>query len=146
VAILTLEDDVQYSSTIQPICLASGSNSFYDNIVSVAGWGTLTEGGRQPASLMKVNVRVWDNGDCRESYGSNAPGGITSHMLCASLPDKDSCSGDSGGPLFDCPRAGPCTQVGIVSWGIGCAKANYPGVYTRVTSMLTWITNIVENY
>merc|ERR1712172_91845 len=71
------------------------------------------------------------NERCRRSYGSSAPGGITKHMLCASEPNKDSCSGDSGGPLFIC--RGTCTQIGIVSWGIGCAKAQYPGVYTRVT-------------
>ncbi len=55
VAILTLEDDVSYSSTIQPICLATGDNSYVNSRVTVAGWGTLTEGGQQPASLMKVS-------------------------------------------------------------------------------------------
>ena len=56
--------------------------------------------------------------------------------------------GDSGGPLFKCRdnNDGQCTQVGIVSWGIGCAQKNYPGVYTRITSMREWIDNIVANY
>ena len=83
---------MQYSSTIQPICLASGDNTYVNSRVTVAGWGTLTEGGQQPASLMKVEVEVWTNDRCKASYGSSAPGGITSHMLCASLPDQDSCS------------------------------------------------------
>merc|ERR1712088_1146440 len=87
--------------------------------------------GFSSATLMKVDVKVWANERCRRSYGSSAPGGITNHMLCASDFNKDSCSGDSGGPLFIC--RGTCTQIGIVSWGIGCAKAQYPGVYTRVT-------------
>ena len=52
--------------------------------------------------------------------------------------------GDSGGPLFICN--GSCEQIGIVSWGIGCAKAQYPGVYTRVTEMMPWIQRIVEQY
>ena len=60
--------------------------------MTVAGWGTLREGGSQPASLMKVDVKVWKNSDCKQSYGSSAPGGITSHMLCASESDRDSCS------------------------------------------------------
>jgi secreted trypsin-like serine protease len=55
--------------------------------------------------------------------------------------------GDSGGPLFQCiNRDGPCKQIGIVSWGIGCAKEQYPGVYTRVASFAPWITKIVDKY
>jgi len=146
VAILTLEEKVAYSDTIQPICLASGRHLYDKSRVTVAGWGTLTEGGSQPSNLMKVVVQVWSNEDCKASYGSAAPGGIKKHMLCASLPHQDSCSGDSGGPLFDCPVGGSCTQVGIVSWGIGCAKARYPGVYTRVTEMEGWIHRIIEQY
>ena len=93
-------------------------------------------------------------------------------MVCASLPEKsqDSCSvsipmraacwmeatsgllvsfsqGDSGGPLFKCTHlTGGCQQMGIVSWGIGCARAEYPGVYSRVTSLLPWIKRIVKKY
>ena len=60
--------------------------------MTVAGWGTLREGGSQPSSLMKVDVKVWTNERCKSSYGSSAPGGITSHMLCASEYQRDSCS------------------------------------------------------
>jgi len=148
VAILTLEDPVDFNEYISPICLARGNNQYEYQRVTVSGWGTLQDRGRQPDDLMKVDVEVWRNSDCKSSYGTNAPGGITSHMLCASLPNKDSCSGDSGGPLFKCRdnNDGQCTQVGIVSWGIGCAQKNYPGVYTRITSMREWIDNIVANY
>lgn len=146
VAILTMEDDVKFTTNIQPICLAAGSNKYVNSHVTVAGWGTLSEAGSQPAKLMKVDVNVWTNSRCSSSYGSSAPGGITSHMLCASDTQKDSCSGDSGGPLFDCPYNGPCEQIGIVSWGIGCAKQQYPGVYTRITEMMPWIERIVAEY
>jgi len=146
VAILTLEDDVRYNDNIQPICLAKGHMKYVGNTVTVAGWGTLREGGSQPPSLMKVDVKVWTNDRCKKSYGSSAPGGITKHMLCASENQRDSCSGDSGGPLFDCPYNGSCEQIGIVSWGIGCAKQQYPGVYTRVTEMIPWITRIISEY
>lgn len=145
VAILTLDEEVQTTNNIQNICLASDTGeNFKGQQVTVAGWGTLSEGGSQPANLMKVDVKVWANERCRRSYGSSAPGGITKHMLCASDHNKDSCSGDSGGPLFIC--RGTCTQIGIVSWGIGCAKAQYPGVYTRVTEMMPWIRRIVKEY
>jgi secreted trypsin-like serine protease len=146
VAILTLDEEVSMNNdNIQNICLASSKNTFQSQRVTVAGWGTLSEGGPQPATLMKVDVKVWDNDKCKRSYGSSAPGGITSHMLCASEHKRDSCSGDSGGPLFIC-HSSFCKQIGIVSWGIGCAKEQYPGVYTRVTEMMPWIERIVREY
>ena len=52
--------------------------------------------------------------------------------------------GDSGGPLFFCDAK--CEQIGIVSFGIGCAEAKYPGVYTRVSKYINWIDKIVKKY
>ena len=52
--------------------------------------------------------------------------------------------GDSGGPLFYCDRS--CEQIGIVSFGIGCAEKKYPGVYTRVSKYIDWIDKIVRKY
>ena len=65
-------------------------------------------------------------------------------MLCAGEGGKDSCQGDSGGPLMCEEQAGaglPSTRVqcGIVSWGIGCGDAQYPGVYTELAYFLDWI-------
>jgi len=67
-------------------------------------------------------------------------------MFLLDLNELFSIQGDSGGPLFDCPYNGSCEQIGIVSWGIGCAKQQYPGVYTRVTEMMPWIKRIIAEY
>ncbi|KAI5710572.1 hypothetical protein M8J75_009812 [Diaphorina citri] len=144
VAILTLDKPVKYSDTIRAICLPRGRASYEGKIATVIGWGSLRESGPQPAVLQKVNIPVWTNADCKARYGPAAPGGIVDHFLCAGRATKDSCTGDSGGPLM--VNDGKWTQVGIVSWGIGCGKGEYPGVYTRVTYFMPWITkNLKKN-
>lgn len=147
IALLTLERPISFSPEVSPVCLPSPedrSNTYAGDIATVTGWGALKEGGRQPDVLMKVNVTVQTNRECEKNYGSDAPGGIIDSMLCASGPGRDSCSGDSGGPLS--VAEGPqWVQVGIVSWGIGCGQNPYAGVYTRVTSFMPWILkNLVK--
>ena len=62
-------------------------------------------------------------------------------MVCAGplAGGKDSCQGDSGGPLVIKDDANTAIIYGVVSWGIGCGSANYPGVYARVTKFVDWI-------
>ncbi|EFX75604.1 hypothetical protein DAPPUDRAFT_323225 [Daphnia pulex] len=142
IAIITLVSPVAYGPTISPICLPT--TSFYTSYAGkeavVVGWGSLKEGGIQPNVLQQVTVRVKTNAECKKNYGIDAPGGIANHMLCAGTAGKDACSGDSGGPLvIQSARGAPWVQAGIVSWGIGCGQAPYPGVYTRTASFMNWI-------
>ncbi|XP_073957733.1 CLIP and Tryp_SPc domain-containing lethal (2) k05911 [Choristoneura fumiferana] len=138
IAILTLDQPVPFTRNSRPICLPSGGRAYSGLVATVIGWGSLREGGTQPAELQEVSIPIWTNNDCRLKYGAAAPGGIVEHMLCAGKASMDSCSGDSGGPLM-VNEGGRWTQVGVVSWGIGCGKGQYPGVYTRVTAFLPWI-------
>ena len=72
-----------------------------------------------------------------QAYGG---GVITDSMLCARDLGKDACQGDSGGPIVTRQTAGsPFTQLGVVSWGVGCAHPQYPGVYTRLSSHIQFI-------
>ncbi|XP_050347973.1 proclotting enzyme isoform X2 [Nymphalis io] len=138
VAVLTLDQPVPFTKNIRPVCLPGGGRAYSGQVATVIGWGSLRESGPQPSILQEVSIPIWTNSECRLKYGSAAPGGIVEHMLCAGKASMDSCSGDSGGPLM-VNEGGRWTQVGIVSWGIGCGKGQYPGVYTRVTSFLPWI-------
>lgn len=104
--------------------------------------------------LQEVEVNVISNSECEKSKGSiggyydSYEGQITSNMSCAKDARQDACQGDSGGPLVVRGSAGDGSddvQVGVVSWGIGCASASFPGVYSRVSSVYKWIRDEVCN-
>ena len=107
--------------------------------VTVVGWGLTSEYGSQTSdSLRQVTVPIVSNASCNSAYRSY--GGVTNNNICAGLSQggKDSCQGDSGGPLF-MNIGGQNVQIGLVSWGVGCAEPNLPGVYTRVGNYLDWM-------
>ena len=62
-------------------------------------------------------------------------GSIYDSMICAARSNQDACQGDSGGPLLERDSTNP-TLVGVVSWGNGCAKQGYPGVYSRISDQV----------
>lgn len=108
--------------------------------LTVMGWGnTSTSGEEFPEILQQVKVPLFDQGSCKKSYAT-VKQNVTDNMICAGLSagGKDSCQGDSGGPLV-IESSGNWVQVGIVSFGEECAKANFPGVYTRVANYIDWI-------
>ncbi|XP_013193920.2 transmembrane protease serine 9 [Amyelois transitella] len=142
IALLRLNERVPISDAIKPICLPSNNQDLYVGVKALAaGWGTLTEEGKPACTLQEVEVPVMSNQQCRNTkYTANM---ITDNMLCAGYPDtgkKDSCQGDSGGPLIAERKFDTRYElIGVVSWGNGCARPGYPGVYTRVTNYLDWI-------
>jgi len=74
---------------------------------------------------------------CRSQY-STIGLGVTDQMFCAGITagGKDSCQGDSGGPIITASKQ----LVGIVSWGEGCAQPNFPGVYSRIGALTSFIS------
>merc|ERR1719397_1911421 len=137
ICMLELEESADFSSSvIGSISLPSNGEEYSaGTMCSVSGWGTTTEGGSLGSTLMKVDVPVVSDGDCRSSYGQND---IADSMICAGFDQggKDSCQGDSGGP-FMCGSQ----LSGVVSWGYGCAEAGYPGVYTQTSYFVSWINS-----
>ncbi len=102
---------------------------------TIAGWGETAEGsGDYPTSLAEAAVTIFPAARCEGALGATFTRGA---VLCAGSMSGgvDSCSGDSGGPLRDASG----TLVGIVSWGVGCARPGLPGVYTRVAALTSWI-------
>jgi secreted trypsin-like serine protease len=110
--------------------------------VAVIGWGATSEGGRTTPRLMEAFVTVQSNEQCETNYQTVLPGvDITDNMWCAGEPEgeKDSCQGDSGGFIGAWMGNGRWVQLGIVSWGVGCARPDLFGVYTRVANYAGWI-------
>ncbi|GJQ69478.1 hypothetical protein Trydic_g6585 [Trypoxylus dichotomus] len=141
IALLRLNERVPITEKIKPICLPTKTDNLYVGVKATAtGWGTLKEDGKPSCILQKVDVPVISNEECRmTNYTSKM---ISDNMMCAGYPktgQKDSCQGDSGGPLIAARPNNQYELIGIVSWGNGCARPGYPGVYTRVTRYLDWI-------
>ncbi|XP_046462622.1 trypsin alpha-3-like [Daphnia pulex] len=109
----------------------SPASTYAGQSALISGWGTTSSGGSISQTLLKANVQVLDNTACKLQYST-----LTNNMICAAAPGKDTCQGDSGGPMM----VGG-VQVGITSFGNGCALPNFAGVYTRVTQYLGWISS-----
>jgi len=140
-ALLRLATPIQFSDYVRPIRMApSNSGPFTGQQSTCTGWGTTSEGGSPSMVLREVTLPVITNAECSQSYD-----GITGSMICAyeTGGGKDSCQGDSGGPLFVYSNGDPLA-VGIVSWGIGCARNGYPGVYGRVSQINAWVCDVTD--
>jgi len=112
---------------------------------TVVGWGLLEEGGMASDRLMEVTLPVVSNQSCQSMYDGTGVN-ITENMLCAAEPNKDSCQGDSGGPGMVVDSEQDTDRLaGVVSFGIGCARPNFPGVYTRVSKFIDWIDGHIGN-
>uniref|UniRef100_A0A8C4WMT7 Peptidase S1 domain-containing protein n=1 Tax=Gopherus evgoodei TaxID=1825980 RepID=A0A8C4WMT7_9SAUR len=136
IMLIKLAHPVQTDAYVQPVALLTACPAASTSCV-VSGWGNILSDGSDPYNLQCINIPILSNAQCEGFY----PRMITSTMLCAGYLEggKDACQvrandHDSDGPLV-------CNGElqGIVSWGIGCAQKDQPGVYTKVCSLLPWI-------
>ncbi|KAF2894883.1 hypothetical protein ILUMI_11287 [Ignelater luminosus] len=127
-----------WNSMMKPINLATVLPES-DTGCLVSGWGKLKSTDEYISDdLYKVIVPTMSNETCKTFYRGDL---IKDGMFCAGFKfgQKDSCQGDSGGPLV-------CNNVlaGVVSWGVDCARAYRPGVYTDVAKYNEWIQEQIQ--
>lgn len=104
-------------------------------MVKVSGWGRLSSGGPMPNILQAIEVPI-----VHRNQTNYPPSWITSDMIIAGAPGQDACQGDSGGPMVVADGEGWYKVAGVVSWGVSCGQAGYPGVYARVSYFENWIS------
>ncbi|XP_018784773.1 PREDICTED: venom serine protease Bi-VSP-like [Bactrocera latifrons] len=147
IAVIELAKAAVYSLTVYPTCLHTDQTELPDGIkLTTAGWG-FTENGKTSEHLLAVEVNKLSLSHCNQSYalGRGLEHGIDDTQLCALAHGKDSCYGDSGGPLFLSKNAAynMYRVVGIVSFGSKACGGTVPGVYTRVSKFLDFVEAIV---
>ena len=151
IALLQLANEVTEYPTVT---LATPDYNTAGTDSTVIGWGNLRsteEGGFEtPEVLQEVNVPLVSQEECQAGLDEVVPPfydvSLTDNMLCAGFPQggKDACQGDSGGPMGIKNSSGNFIQNGIVSWGIGCARPQAFGVYTRVSNYRDWVNSKIN--
>jgi trypsin len=140
IALIKLSSPVTLNSVVKTI--ARGTLPAAGTSLRVIGWGDQADGAEDYAdTLRQVSVPLRSEASCSEAYGD----GVNGNMFCAGLRQggKDSCQADSGGPIFQRVN-NTYRQVGIVSWGNGCAQSGQFGVYTKLQNYSSWINTTVQ--
>ncbi|XP_049705535.2 trypsin CFT-1 [Helicoverpa armigera] len=151
VAVAVLSTAATLSSSVQFAVLGPRGQELPDNTsLTAVGWGltnvnnTMASTVLNEVTILKVNRSV-----CEARYRLleeiySAPFPVTNGMICAGILDvggKDTCNGDSGGPLLYGNLV-----VGVTSWSWGCAEPTWPGVYARVANYTDWIEAKIQQY
>lgn len=147
IALLRLSQPAPASAT--PIPLIDESPLADPGVMAtVSGWGDTTGNGSYSSLLRAVDLPVVSLATANAS--TSYAGTLTDNMLPAGYAagGADSCQGDSGGPLTVPSPVGPGRMLaGVVSFGSGCAQANYYGIYTRVSNFRPFLLgHTMPNY
>ncbi|CAL4148294.1 unnamed protein product [Meganyctiphanes norvegica] len=131
IAIVHLPEDVTLNRLVQPICLATNQQISFGAKAVAAGWGLRKPDNDLPDILQSVELDVLED---------QSPRCANSQLfICTFTPGKDTCRGDSGGPLMT-KQGNTWFQIGIVSSGLlDCGNSNIPGTYTRVPNYMGFL-------
>jgi trypsin len=142
IAVVTLADEMPYATL--PYAGPDDTGLYTPgNTARVMGWGYTRETGGVPDQLMTAEVPVVSDADCEAAYVDYRVPMDPATMVCAGLLAEggvDTCNRDSGGPLIV-----NGTLAGVVSWGNGCARPDYPGVYVRLTTFSELVSRQVNS-
>lgn len=150
IALLRLDKNVIFTVNIRPACLWNKEEIDTKKAVAV-GFGYTEYLGESSKVMRQVMLDLIDQKTCNElvTHSRRLKYGVIDKQMCATVlaGGRDTCAGDSGGPLQISFNSDPCIKyvVGVTSLGKMCGVKNSPGVYTKVSKYLDWIENIVWN-
>ncbi|KAH8359340.1 hypothetical protein KR093_006079, partial [Drosophila rubida] len=144
IALIRLNQPVELNEYIAPVCLPlantrSAINT--DDKLVVSGWGR-TLLARQSNIKQRIDLPVADQNYCKTKFATKKISVISSQLCVGGEYIRDSCDGDSGGPLMRYKDA--WYLEGVVSFGNRCGLEGWPGVYTRVTEYMDWIIGAIR--
>ena len=144
IALVQLESPIQFKFGIRPACLPDKYRGFpmdqLQNEPTIIGWGSTGNDRPTETKLMQTTVPIDTVSNCDRKYRPVQNIRIGSTQICAGFGSRDTCNGDSGGPMLSSELDnGRWAVIGITSFGVKCADENFPGVYTRVDQYLDWI-------
>nr|XP_019554103.2 serine protease snake-like [Aedes albopictus] len=151
IALIRLNRSVTFGRFIKPACLWR-QQTLPPGKLTAIGWGQLGYNGDQPSELHQVDIPSIPNWDCNRMMAfprtRRLKYGVLPSQLCAGelTGGKDTCEGDSGGPLHVASEDPKCSYdvVGITSIGGICGTARKPGLYTRVSYYREWIESVIQ--
>lgn len=141
IALVLLKTPVTQAALVSLATAQQTATLTADSQLNIMGWGVTVEDANEPSEqLREAIVPFVTDAECAAIYGDE----VSSNMFCAGyeLGGVDTCLGDSGGPVI-ASFNGSERQVGIVSWGNGCAQPGFPGVYTKVSNYQTWLDDTI---
>lgn len=155
IALILLQKEIKFGPSVQPACLPALDEIFEPGLVcTVYGWGRTSENGFLPSQLQEVELPIIRPEECRHVMSTLRGPFQCKTIICAGFPagGKDACQGDSGGPFICRRRHGTPVVVGVVSWGLGCARSWHnnlfklqdsrgsPGIFTNISALIPWIS------
>nr|XP_056701338.1 complement factor D [Euleptes europaea] len=136
--LIQLEEKVSTNADVQVLAFQRQDRDVpAGTLCEVAGWGFISNTGRLPDKLHRVELAIIDRATCNTRI--HYDGSITEKLMCTESKKKDSCKGDSGGPLV-------CKGVaeGVVATGSRvCGNWKKPGIYTRIMPYVVWIDSVL---
>ncbi|XP_014612361.1 PREDICTED: venom protease-like [Polistes canadensis] len=148
IALLKLETDVEFNEFARPACLQTALPDSPENKATATGWGIVKfDTGKKSDDLLKVTINVVNHTSCNKFSYSNIQynrGIVNEWQICAGEFGKDTCGGDSGGPLLIFNDENYCMYniIGVTSAGQICGLYS-PGLYTKVYNYVPWLESVI---